>query len=369
MPSSHYYIGLISGTSVDGVDCAIVDFKSDSPELIAAQTIPYSNTLRDDVLRLCGGENLSLSFIGQTHKALGDAFANTANKVLVDAGLKAEDIEAIGSHGQTVWHEPAGEHPFTQQLADPNTIAYRTGIKTVADLRGMDIAAGGQGAPLAPLLHRAVFHSQNIDRVVVNIGGISNITALPRSGSCLAFDTGPGNVLMDYWINKNVGEQFDSNGEWAASGQMQPLLLNTLLDDRYFRQDPPKSTGRELFNGIWLEAKLGELASEFKPEDVQATLLTFTATSIASDILRHGSAEEVYICGGGAHNAALMQELTNVLGDVPVTSTSKLGIDPDWVEAIAFAWMAKSAIEGVTVDTAAFTGAQSPVRLGGIYSP
>ena len=369
MSSSNYYIGLISGTSVDGVDCALVDFADGTPLLVAAHTIPLTSSLRDDVLQLCLGNNISLSDFGNMHKALGLAFAEAANQLVAAAGLQSTDIQAIGSHGQTVWHEPHGENPFTLQIADPNTIAYQTGIKTVADLRGMDMAAGGQGAPLAPLLHRAVFYTENVDRVIVNIGGFSNITALPRDGSCFAFDTGPGNVLMDYWVNKHRNEKYDNDGAWAASGQMQPLLLNALLDEDYFRQPPPKSTGRELFNGPWLESKLAQFESNIPAADVQATLLTFTATTIAADIQRYAVADEVYICGGGAHNSSLMLELTNVLAESSVMLTSELGIDPDWVEAIAFAWMAKAAIENTAVDTAPFTGASNAVKLGGLYSP
>lgn len=362
-----YYIGLISGTSVDGIDCALVDCQQRIPRLIHSYCAPLDRQLRESVLGLCEGSNVDLSRLGQTHIRLGRAFADAVNQLLQAAEMDASQIQAIASHGQTVWHEPDGEAPFTLQLADPNTIAQQTGITTVADFRGRDMAAGGQGAPLAPLLHRQAFHSQNVDRAIINIGGISNITVLPRTGDSLAFDSGPGNVLMDYWISKHQGKDFDEEGRWASQGMFNLNLLNALLDEDYFSREIPKSTGRELFNGQWLEAKLSQLGHQIKPEDVQATLMTLTVTTIVSGLSRYCSPQEVYICGGGAHNSALMSELGKVASDYSVLSTAELGIDPDWVEAIAFAWMGKMALEGEKIDTSAFTGASKPVLLGGIY--
>ncbi len=365
MPTSHLYIGLISGTSVDGVDCVVVDLKDFRPQLLAAMTSPLPDDLRAQVLRLCQGENISLRNLGETNIALGREFAKAANALLSSANLSPQDIAAVGSHGQTVWHEPESRFPFTLQLGDPNTIAQHTGITTVADLRGRDLAAGGQGAPLAPLLHRAVFRSDSFVRAVVNIGGISNITVLPVNGDCLAYDTGPGNVLMDYWIDKHLAKPFDRDGEWAAQGKPNQTLLNQLLSESYFSKAAPKSTGRELFNGTWLEQKLGTVA-EISAEDVQATLLAFTAHSISQELKRY-NAEELFVCGGGAHNRVLMSSLESLLTPTKVAPTTELGIDPDWVEAIAFAWMAKQTIEGNLVDTGPFTGAAAPIPLGGIY--
>lgn len=367
MTDSDLFIGLISGTSVDGIDCALVDFASGKPELLASHCSPLASSLREDILTLCEGTGLSLGMLGETHVRIGRAFAHAVTELLESAGKAPEEIAAIGSHGQTVWHQPKGDAPFTLQLGDANSIAQRTGITTVADLRGRDMAAGGQGAPLAPLLHREVFYSQNVDRVIINIGGISNITVLPRQGSCLAFDTGPGNVLMDYWIHKHQSLDYDKDGAWAAQGQFNLGLLNALLGETYFSQELPKSTGRELFNGPWLEAKLSALGQQISPVDVQATLLTFTVTTIVSDLTRYCAPQEIYVCGGGAHNKALMDQLGKVASDCSVSSTADLGIAPDWVEAIAFAWMAKQALEGTPVDTRPFTGAREPVHLGGIY--
>lgn len=367
MAKPEYFIGLISGTSVDGVDCALVQFQDDRPALIATHAHPYPKQLREQVLQLCSGEPATLQQLGQADVALGRLFADAANALLAEADLAPGDIAAIGSHGQTIWHEPTGDYPFTQQIADPNTIAQQTGITTVSDIRGRDMAAGGQGAPLAPVLHREIFASDDVDRAIINVGGIGNITVLPRHGDCLAFDTGPGNVLMDYWTEQHLGKPYDEGGQWAGSGQFRIELLNVLLQEDYFRQDPPKSTGRELFNGQWLEKKLAALSSRFKAEDVQATLLTFTATTIVSDLSRYASVQEVYVCGGGAHNTALMAELTKLAGENSVHSTAKLGIDPDWVEAMCFAFLAKQTLAGKAIDTSPFTGAREPVVLGAIY--
>ena len=367
MAEPDYFIGLISGTSVDGVDCALVQFLDERPELLATHAHDYPADLRDQVLQLCTGDAVTLKQLGQTHVALGKLFAEATNALLAEAGIAPSKISAIGSHGQTIWHEPTGDDPFTLQISDPNTIAQLTGITTVSDLRGRDMAAGGQGAPLAPVLHREVFASDNVDRAIVNIGGIGNITVLPRSGECLAFDTGPGNVLMDYWVQKHLGKSYDADGEWAASGQFRIELLNVLLQEDYFKQSPPKSTGRELFNGSWLENKLAAFPEPFKAEDVQASLLTFTATTIVSDLSRYASVQEVYVCGGGAHNGALMAELTKLAGENSVHSTAKLGIDPDWVEAMCFAFLAKQTLAGKAIATSPFTGATEPVILGAIY--
>ncbi len=367
MTARDLYIGLISGTSVDGVDCALVEFDGKRPNLVASLFKPSSVKMRERILHLCEGEDISLKALGQTHIAIGNFFADAALELLEVANVAPDQVRAIGSHGQTVWHQPGGRYPFTLQLGDPNTIAQQTGITVVGDMRGRDMAAGGEGAPLAPLLHRNVFHSQNVDRAVINVGGISNLTALPRSGECTAFDTGPGNVLMDYWIDKHQQRRYDKGGAWAASGAFNLGLLNALLDEPYFSRPLPKSTGRELFNGRWLESRLSRCGLDIPPADVQATLLTLTVTTIVRDLTRYSSAQEIYVCGGGAHNTALMAELGKVASDISVMSTASLGVDPDWVEAIAFAWMAQQTVNGIKIDTSAFTGAKEPVFLGGIY--
>ena len=367
MSDSGLFIGLISGTSIDGIDCALVDLSGEKPTLVETHFVEFDPALRESILSLCEGKAVNLTDFGATHVRLGREFGEAALALIEKTGIVRSEVNAICSHGQTVWHQPDGEYPFTLQLADPNTIAQITGITTIGDLRGRDMAAGGQGAPIAPLLHREIFHSDNVDRAVVNIGGISNITVLPRTGRCLAFDTGPGNVLMDYWIGKHQKKPYDKGGAWAASGQFSLTLLNALYDDEYFSRPIPKSTGRELFNGAWLEERISKAGGDLKPEDVQATLLTFTVTTIVSEISRHCTPNELYICGGGAHNDTLISELGKVASDYSVSSTAELGVDPDWVEAMAFAWMGKLALDGTPVHTEDFTGADGPVPLGAIY--
>lgn len=365
-PLSTLYIGLISGTSVDGVDCVLVDFNENTAKIVSTHFQPSPEKLRNDVLKVCKGEPLNPEQLGILDIKIGHFFAAAVNELLVISKTNAKDIAAIGSHGQTVWHKPNGDHPFSMQLGDPNSIAYLSKIKTVADFRRMDVAAGGQGAPLAPLLHQDVFYSAQSDRAVVNIGGISNITCLPASGGNLAFDTGPGNVLMDYWIGKHQQKRYDENGDWAATGQIVPELLARFLEEPYLKLPHPKSTGRELFNGDWLEMQLSDF-DKVSAADVQATLLEFTATTIAADINAAMKPSALYVCGGGAHNAVLMAAIAKKLPNCQVDSTAALGIDPDWVEAVAFAWMARMRILGRAINTSAFTGAARPVTLGGVY--
>lgn len=367
MKESDLYIGLISGTSLDGVDCVLVQFSDNQPALLASYFRPSSIDLRQRTLALCTGADIDLRLYGEVDIELGRIFAAAVKELLSQAGVDAAAVKAIGSHGQTVWHQPEGEFPFTLQLADPNVITQLTGITTVADFRRRDMAAGGQGAPLACLLHENCFRSAGEDRVVVNIGGIANITVLGKSGKSLAFDTGPGNVLMDYWIDKNLDKNFDTNGDWARSGKSDGALLSLLLDEEYLSLPPPKSTGRELFNGHWLESKLQRCQHGVAAADVQATLVDLTAATIAAEIGKHIEPDHVYVCGGGAHNTTLMTALQTALPDAEVTTTTAAGLDPDWVEAIAFAWMAKQTLAGKRIDTAAYTGATEPIILGGIY--
>lgn len=367
MADSDYYIGLISGTSVDGVDCALVKFDDDHPRLVATHSEPIDAQLRADILMLCSGKGIDLALYGNTDVAIGQLFAAGANALLASENIDKAAVRAIGSHGQTVYHHPAGDTRFSLQIGDPNSIAQLTGITTVADFRRRDMVAGGEGAPLAPLLHRKCFQSASTDRVVLNVGGIANITVLNRDGTCLAFDTGPANVLMDYWIGKHKQTNYDKNGDWAAKGSVIQPLLRLLLDEPYFAKPAPKSTGRELFNGPWLEAKLHKFGQDVALADVQATLLRFTIDSIVAEIRKCAEPTEIYVCGGGSHNNAFMEGLQARVRECNVASTAKLGIDPDWVEAIAFAWMARQTMEGRSIDTTPFTGARQPTILGGIY--
>ncbi len=368
MAATEYYLGLMSGTSADAVDLVIVDAANDKIRLTASHSVSLSPRIRQQIHALSTPSDNEIDRLGELDQLLGEVFADTINQLIEKSEISASQVIAIGSHGQTIRHRPPGSvaHPFTLQIGDPNIIAERTGITTVADFRRRDMAAGGQGAPLVPAFHQAIFHNSAIDRVVVNIGGMANITWLPTSGKTLGFDTGPGNVLMDAWILKSLGKAYDANGDWAASGMVDKGLLARLLAHPFLQQTAPKSTGREAFNLAWLETELVNL--EIAPNDVQATLLALTAESVAKDIAQLTNAScEVFVCGGGAHNLKLMAELQSRLPQAKLASTAAFGIAPEWVEAMAFAWLAKQTMERKNGNLSAVTGAKREVILGGVY--
>lgn len=369
MPGKSYYIGLISGTSIDAVDCALISIEADQLNLEATLSHPYPPALRDDIFRLCSNNEVPLKLLGETHIAIGLCFASAAERLLDDQGVSRSRVKAIGSHGQTVFHKPESPLPFTLQLGDPATIACRTGIATVADFRSMDMAAGGQGAPLAPLLHHYLFSDPAESRVIVNLGGIANITIIAPDLPLCGYDTGPANVLMDYWIHKQRGKQIDKDGRWAMSGTADEKLLESFLCDAYFPRPEPKSTGREYFNGEWLEQKLSEYDGSPTAEDVQATLLELTAVTVATEIENQLLPDRVFICGGGAHNGALVQRIAELLPQSQVTTTDAIGLPPDWVEAVTFAWLAHRRVTEQPVDSRAVTGATRPLLLGAMYLP
>lgn len=366
---SELYLGLMSGTSLDGIDAAVVDLSARTPRVIAAHTHPYDAELRSELLTLAqGGSQEEVELLGRLDRRLGELFAETALAVLRNQGLAADAIRAIGSHGQTVRHRPIGPAPFTLQIADPNLIAERTGITTVADFRRRDMAAGGQGAPLVPAFHASCFRDAIEDRAVLNLGGMANLTLLPADlrQPVLGFDTGPGNVLLDAWINVQRGEACDHDGAWGATGQAHSPLLDRLLQDEYFFAPPPKSTGREQFNLAWLERHLA--GHDCPPQDVQATLATLTAETVAMALRTTAlHTRRLLVCGGGVHNAALMAVLAARLPDIKIESTADHGLDPDWIEAAAFAWMARETLAGRPSNVPSVTGACGPRILGGIY--
>ena len=370
MPESDLYIGLISGTSADGIDCALVDFSTPPLKLIHAYSYPLPESLRQEILALMVPTDNEIDRLGVADQLLGETLADAVLKLLQDSGYKKNQIQAIGSHGQTLRHRPPGEleRAFTLQIGDPNIIAERTGITTVGDLRRRDMAAGGHGAPLAPIIHQHCFQPDVGERVIVNIGGIGNITHLKANGKVLGFDTGPGNCLMDAWITLHKQENFDRDGAWANSGKVQAELLQSLLMHPYFAEPSPKSTGREMFTLEWLQSVLSQ-HEPINPVDVQATLLHLTATSIANHIidLKLPSGSDIYICGGGAHNPVLMEALNSLLQPFPIASTERLGLSPDWVEACAFALMAKKTMLKQSGNIASVTGAATEVILGGAY--
>ena len=360
------FIGLISGTSVDGIDAALVEFGT-APILHFARTYPMPDALAQDVLTLSQSHgNASLDSIGQLDTRLGEVFADTALRLLADSGTDASAVRALGSHGQTLRHRPSGDAPFTMQLGDANIIAERTGIATVADFRRRDVAAGGQGAPLVPAFHAAVLHDPGEDRAVLNIGGIANLSLLPAQGKVRGFDTGPGNGLMDAWCLRHRGERFDRDGAFAAEGRVDSALLARLLEDDYLALPPPKSTGRDHFHLAWLDERL--TGSPPSVADVQATLLAFTARSIADALHAHLPAcRRVLVCGGGVHNASLIAALRAELVGISLDSTATFGIDPDFMEAMAFAWLARETLAGRPGNLPEVTGARGLRVLGAIY--
>ncbi|MDN3517019.1 anhydro-N-acetylmuramic acid kinase [Aquisalimonas lutea] len=361
------YVGLMTGTSMDAVDAVVLDTDGRRATVFGTHSAPLPAALRDRLLAI--NDSSPLAEIMALDASLGDIFAGAVNQLLETTGVTAAQIRAIGSHGQTVWHAPDRVPPGTFQIGDPSRLAQATGIAVVADFRRGDMAAGGQGAPLAPAFHHAFFADPDEDRVVVNIGGMANITCLPersRPGEITGFDTGPGNVLLDDWHRRHRGGAFDAGGAWAASGDIAPELLAVLRRDPYFRRPPPKSTGRDHFNAEWLAAAGVEA---WPAATVQATLAELTAGTIA-DALHAAvpAADRVLVCGGGARNDDLMARLRTALPGIPVAATDTAGMDAQWVEAAGFAWLAWARLSGRAGNVPAVTGARRPVTLGAVYS-
>ncbi|HJP97712.1 MAG TPA: anhydro-N-acetylmuramic acid kinase [Rhodanobacteraceae bacterium] len=361
------YLGLISGTSADGIDAALVRFVP-RLEVVAARTFAYPDELRARILALARHRaEISLENLGRLDQEIGERFAAAASALLREAGVPPGEVEAIGSHGQTACHRPEGPHPFTLQLGDPNVIVERTGIVTVADFRRADVAAGGQGAPLLPALHASVLADAATPRAILNLGGIANLTLLAPDEPVIGFDTGPANCLLDAWSLRARGAPRDEGGAWARSGRADEALLSRLLEDPYFAAAPPKSTGREYFNLDWLDARL---PARLDAADVQATLLRLSACSIAGALRANApDTREVYACGGGVHNTALMDALRNELSGSRLETTAARGLDPDFVEAAGFAWLARARLQGLPGNLPSVTGARGPRALGAVYAP
>lgn len=369
------YIGLMSGTSVDAADAAVVRFVDGHyPEILATHALAPEPGLRADLLHLSQQvAGVSLSKFGELDQRVGAWFAEAALAVIEKAGVTVDHIVAIGSHGQTVRHEPGAIFPFSLQLGAPSLIAARVGCTVVADFRNSDMAIGGQGAPLVPAFHHSLFSDPDQARVIVNIGGIANITVLPAQGTpqtkdVTGLDTGPGNALMDAWIATHLKRDMDENGQWAAAGTVDEPLLSLMLSDPYLGRPAPKSTGREYFNLDWLRAQIDSLPRPPRPVDVQATLCEFSAITIADAIETHGPGnEQLLLCGGGVRNAELCRRLSQHMAPRPIMRTDEYGIDSDWVEAVAFAWLAMRTLEGRSGNIPSVTGASAAVPLGGIY--
>lgn len=362
MSGGDLFLGLISGTSADAIDAVLADFEP-ATRVLAAHTHPWPDELRARIIALARADaRVSLDELGQLDGLIASEFAAAANALLAATAIDRSQVRALGSHGQTVCHRPQAEPPFTMQLGDPTRIAETTGIDVVSDFRRADMAAGGQGAPLLPVLHQALFGHDSETRVVLNLGGIANISALAPGQPVIGFDTGPANCLMDAWAERHLGHAPDHDGEWARSGTVDEQLLARCLADPYFSRSAPKSTGREYFNLDWLDERLTDSRA---PVDVQATLLALTVKSIA-DIVRTCAprAQSVIACGGGVHNGALMAALAAALPDTQVGSTADYGVDPDFVEATAFAWLARQRLLGLPGNLPSVTGASGPRVLG-----
>lgn len=360
MSQPPFYIGLMSGTSLDGVDGVLTTFSGQQQ----MATVPFPAPLKHELMALQSAGANEIHREAMAANALVALYAACVHALLHSARISAAQVRAIGAHGQTIRHLPASG--YTRQINNPALLAELTGIDVIADFRSRDVAAGGQGAPLVPAFHQAVFGSNTETRVVANIGGISNISILKSDGSVTGFDTGPGNLLMDGWINQHQGAAFDEDGRWAASGTPDAALLQALLAEPFLALPPPKSTGRDLFHAQWLAAKLQNLPA-LRAEDVQATLTAFTATSLA-DAIRRSAADSagVYVCGGGARNTYLMRLLQEAL-TMPVAPTDALGVASGAVEGLAFAWLAARFCDRLPGNLPAVTGARGSRILGALY--
>lgn len=362
---AEHYVGLMSGTSLDGVDAVLAEVSDTGAiQLLSTHYQPYPDSLRDQLLALHTAQPNEIHLAACAANTLAHLYADAVSSLLND--VAPDSVRAIGCHGQTLRHRPADG--YTLQIGNAALLAELTGVSVVSDFRSRDIAAGGQGAPLVPAFHAQTLRHPSIHRVIANIGGIANITDLPANGSVRGWDTGPGNMLMDAWIKQHSGAHYDRDGAWAACGTVHADLLDALLKHDYLKQSPPKSAGREQFNLEWLKTVLASLDHAVEPADVQATLLELTATSLCDAVHRDcPGVKEIYVCGGGAHNSALMRRISAHLSGIQVATTTRLGIDPDWVEALAFAWLARQTVNRLPGNLPSVTGAQGGRILGAIY--
>jgi anhydro-N-acetylmuramic acid kinase len=360
------WIGLMSGTSMDGIDAILVSFPDQKIQIHATHSIPYPDDIRERLVNLSQNHGSPDEF-GELDHLVGKLFADAAAELLDKSELITNQVRAIGSHGQTIRHQPDGGKPFTLQIGDPTLIAERTGITTIADFRRRDLAAGGQGAPLVPAFHKAFFADHDEDRCILNLGGIANLSHLPADADqpVTGFDIGPANALMDAWCKYQTGQAFDKNGTWASEGEVNQSLLSDMLSDAYFQRPPPKSTGTEKFNLDWVQTNLAR-HPDASATDVQRTLLELTAITIAQQLPQRPGMT-VFSCGGGARNPLLMRELRRTCSPCTVTTTAEIGLDPQWVEASAFAWLARQTLAGRPGNLPEVTGAKGERILGAVY--
>lgn len=360
------YIGVMSGTSLDGVDVVLATIDENMVAQQASLNWPIPVVLKQAVLDICQGQQLTLSQLGRLDVQLGALFADAVQALMDQEKLRPQDVVAIGCHGQTVWHEPTGAAPHTLQIGDNNQIVAKTGVAVVGDFRRRDMALGGQGAPLVPAFHQALLAHPHERRMVLNIGGIANLSMLIPDQPVRGYDTGPGNMLMDAWIWRQCGKPYDKDAQWACEGKVIIPLLQSMLSDPWFALPAPKSTGREYFNYSWLERQLAAFPG-LAPQDVQATLVELTATSIAEQVLLSGGCERLLVCGGGSRNPLLMARLAGLLPGTEVTTTDEAGISGDDMEALAFAWLAWRTVAGLPGNLPSVTGAREASVLGAIF--
>ncbi|AJI93782.1 hypothetical protein BD65_427 [Yersinia ruckeri] len=360
------FIGVMSGTSLDGIDVVLAAINERIVAQQASFSYPIPLQLKKDILGMCQGQTTTLSAVGKLDAQLGMLFAEAVLGLMKKTGISAEDVTAIGCHGQTVWHEPQGEPGFTMQLGDNNRIAAMTNITTVGDFRRRDMAYGGQGAPLVPAFHQALLAHATERRMVLNIGGIANLSMLIPDAPVRGFDTGPGNMLMDAWIWRHCSLPYDRDAAWALTGKVNKPLLRQMLSDGYFALPAPKSTGREYFNAGWLEQQLKGLPP-ITPQDVQATLAELTAVTIAEQVQLAGGCERLLVCGGGARNPLLMARMSAMLPGTEVSTTDSFGVSGDDMEALAFAWLAFRTLSGLPGNLPSVTGACCETVLGAVY--
>lgn len=360
------YIGVMSGTSLDGVDVVLAVIDENSVTQLASLSWPIPIAVKEAVLAICQGLPLTLSQLGQLDNRLGNLFADAVLALMSQEKLAAQDIVAIGCHGQTVWHEPTGDAPHTMQIGDNNIIVARTGVSVVGDFRRRDMALGGQGAPLVPAFHQALLAHVSERRMILNIGGIANLSLLIPGQPVRGFDTGPGNMLIDAWIWRNLGKPYDKDAEWANEGKVILPLLQDMLNDPYFAAPAPKSTGREYFNYGWLSQFLARYPG-LRAQDVQATLTELTAVTISEQVLLSGGCERLLVCGGGSRNPLVMARLAGLLAGTEVATTDEYGISGDDMEALAFAWLAWRTVAGLPGNLPSVTGASQATVLGAIF--
>nr|WP_202819760.1 anhydro-N-acetylmuramic acid kinase [Thaumasiovibrio subtropicus] len=362
-----HFIGVMTGTSLDGIDLVLADISESSVTIRFTASETYPEEIRHRLSRLITSGNTTLAELGQCEHVLGEYYASKINGWLTTLNFDRKAIIAIGNHGQTIWHQPHAPHPFTMQIGDNNRVAALTGIPVVGDVRRMDMAYGGQGAPLVPAFHDALFRKPEKTVVAVNIGGIANISVLDQSRPVYGFDTGPGNTLMDIWVQQHCGEKYDKNATMALQGSVNQTLLAHMLQDPYFSAPAPKSTGREYFNAQWLNNCLAQLPDQIKTEDVQATLCELTVSTIVNALPMQTS--ELIVCGGGCHNPLIMKRLKALLPQCQVHDTWAYNLDPDFIEAAAFAWLAHRRCNLLHGNCIEVTGASQPAILGAIYQP